>query len=311
MRLKVLKMTKVMSPSAELLEDAFFEFLTTEKNSSPHTLSNYERSLRFFRESLGERFQNWPELTADHFRAYLYELMKVDTARSTIRLRFAALRSFYQFLTYRQGLPKNPLKEVQLPKAEKKLPITLNIRQIEELLALPLQRPLSKQAPAWMPYRDTAILELFYSTGLRLSELASLQAIQIDSTTTAIRVLGKGSKERLVPVGSYALRAVQKYRLEANVHDGPLFISKLRKRLSPRAIDQLLSKYLRHSKIQFAVTPHKLRHSFATHLLDNGADLRAVQSLLGHASLSTTQIYTAVSKTRLKEAYRNAHPRAK
>ena len=162
-----------------------------------------------------------------------------------------------------------------------------------------------------MPYRDTAILELFYSTGLRLSELTSLNAEQIDSTTTTLRVLGKGSKERLVPLGSYASKAIQKYRHEAKVHDGPLFISKLRKRLSPRAIDQLLKKYLKHSEIPFDVTPHKLRHSFATHLLDNGADLRAVQSLLGHASLSTTQIYTAVTKTRLQEAYRNAHPRAK
>ena len=162
-----------------------------------------------------------------------------------------------------------------------------------------------------MPYRDTAILELFYSTGLRLSELTGLNAEQIDSTTTTLRVLGKGSKERLVPVGSYASKAIQKYRFEAQVHEGPLFISKLRKRLSPRAIDQLLKKYLKQSEIPFDVTPHKLRHSFATHLLDNGADLRAVQSLLGHASLSTTQIYTAVTKTRLQEAYRNAHPRAK
>jgi site-specific recombinase XerD len=300
-----------MPPTAELLEDAFFEYLSTEKNSSPHTLANYERSLRFFRESLGEGFENWPALTADHFRRYLFELMKAETARATIRLRFAALRSFYQFLTHRQGLPKNPLVEVQLPKAEKKLPVTLNYQQIENLLELPLQLPLSKQAPAWLPFRDAAILELFYSTGLRLAELAGLDAVQVDSTTTTLKVLGKGSKERLVPVGSPALRAVQAYRSKANVHEGPLFISKLRKRLSPRAIDQLLKKYLRHSEIPFAVTPHKLRHSFATHLLDNGADLRAVQSLLGHASLSTTQIYTAVSKTRLREAYRNAHPRAK
>jgi tyrosine recombinase XerC len=300
-----------MPPTAELLEDAFFEYLATEKNSSSHTLSNYERSLRFFREWLGERFENWTTLTADHFRAYLFELMKAETARATIRLRFAALRSFYQFLTHRHGLPKNPLAEVQLPKAEKKLPVTLNLTQIENLLELPLQIPPSKQAPAWLPFRDAAILELFYSTGLRLAELTGLEAAQVDSTTTTLKVLGKGSKERLVPIGSFALKAVQKYRSEANVHEGPLFISKLRKRLSPRAIDQLLKKYLRHSEIPFAVTPHKLRHSFATHLLDNGADLRAVQSLLGHASLSTTQIYTAVSKTRLREAYRNAHPRAK
>lgn len=298
-------------PAAELLEDAFLEFLTTEKNSSPHTLKNYERSLRLFRDSLGDRFRNWTELGPDHFRSYLFELMKDNTARATIRLRFAALRSFYKYLTHRQGLPKNPLAEVQLPKAEKKLPVTLSLKQIEQLLALPLRLPLPKQAPAWLPSRDTAILELFYSTGLRLSELTSLDANQIDSTTSSLRVLGKGSKERLVPVGSYASQAVQKYRHQAEVHEGPLFISKLRKRLSPRAVDQLLKKYLKQSDIPFDVTPHKLRHSFATHLLDNGADLRAVQSLLGHASLSTTQIYTAVSKSRLKEAYRAAHPRAK
>ena len=298
-------------PAADLLEDAFLEFLATEKNSSPHTLNNSERSLRLFRESMGERFETWENLGPEHFRAYLFELMKAETARSTIRLRFAALRSFYKFLTHRQGLPKNPLTEVQLPKAEKKLPVTLSLKQIEHLLALPLQLPVSQQAPDWMPYRDTAILELFYSTGLRLSELTGLNAEQIDSTTTTLRVLGKGSKERLVPVGSYASMAIQKYRFEAQVHEGPLFISKLRKRLSPRAIDQLLKKYLKQSEIPFDVTPHKLRHSFATHLLDNGADLRAVQSLLGHASLSTTQIYTAVTKTRLQEAYRNAHPRAK
>lgn len=300
-----------MPPTADLLEDAFLEFLSTEKNASPHTLSNYERSLRFYRESAGERFRNWPELTADHFRAYLFELMKAETARSTIRLRFAALRSFYKYLTHRQGLAKNPLAEVQLPKAEKKLPVTLSLKQVEDLISVPHKIPLSKQAPAWLPHRDTAILELFYSTGLRLSELTSLNAEQIDSTTDTLRVLGKGSKERLVPVGSYAARAIQKYRQEANVHEGPLFISKLRKRLSPRAVDQLLKKYLKHSEIPFDITPHKLRHSFATHLLDHGADLRAVQSLLGHASLSTTQIYTAVTKSRLQEAYRNAHPRAR
>ncbi|MEM9081798.1 MAG: tyrosine recombinase XerC [Verrucomicrobiota bacterium] len=297
-------------PDPDSLEDAFLEFMSTEKNASPHTLANYERTLRLYRDHVGDSFSNWLDLTPDHFRAYLYELMKADTARATIRLRFAALRSFYKYLTHRQGLPKNPLAEVQLPKAEKKLPVTLSIKQIEHLLSLPYQIPLSKQAPAWLPHRDTAILELFYSTGLRLAELVSLDATQIDSTTDAIRVLGKGSKERLLPVGSHALTAIQKYRQAADVHTGPLFISKLRKRLSTRAINDILKKYLKHSDIPFNVTPHKLRHSFATHLLDNGADLRAVQSLLGHASLSTTQIYTAVTKSRLQDAYQSAHPRA-
>lgn len=292
-------------------EDSFLEFLATEKNSSHHTLSNYERSLRLFRDYLGSGFSGWSMLTPDHFRAYLFQLMKEETARSTIRLRFAALRSFYKYLCQRKDLAKNPLAEVQLPKAEKKLPVTLSQSQIEHLLSLPHQLPLPKQAPDWLPHRDTAILELFYSTGIRLSELVSLDAEQADFSTQVLRILGKGNKERLVPVGSHALKAIQLYRAAAEVHTGPLFISKLRKRLSTRSIDLLLKKYLKHSEIPFDITPHKLRHSFATHLLDNGADLRAVQSLLGHASLSTTQIYTAVTKSRLQEAYQKAHPRAK
>ncbi|MDP0489425.1 MAG: tyrosine recombinase XerC [Verrucomicrobiota bacterium JB023] len=299
-----------MPASADQLQDGFLEFLATEKNVSHHTLSNYERSLRFYRESLGERFTNWPDLTADHFRAWLFELMKGEVSRSTIRLRFAALRSFYKYLTHRHGLPVNPLTEVQLPKAEKKLPVTLTLAQIEGLLALPHQLPLPKQAPDWLPHRDTAILELFYSSGLRLAELAGLDAEQVDFSSSTLRVIGKGEKERMVPVGSHAAEAIQRYRQAAQVHEGPLFISKLRRRLSTRSIDQLLQKYLRHSGIPFNVTPHKLRHSFATHLLDHGADLRSVQSLLGHSSLSTTQIYTHVTKTRLKEAYHKAHPRA-
>tara|TARA_B110000037_G_scaffold222129_1_gene295723 strand:- start:4910 stop:5398 length:489 start_codon:yes stop_codon:yes gene_type:complete len=162
-----------------------------------------------------------------------------------------------------------------------------------------------------MRERDAAILELFYSTGLRLAELASLNVKDIDTTNESVRVMGKGSKERLVPIGSHAMIAMQKYRSAAEVFQGPLFLSKLRKRLSTRSLNSVLKKYLAQSTIPFNVTPHKLRHSFATHLLDHGADLRSVQALLGHASLSTTQIYTHVTKERLREAYDSAHPRAK
>ena len=167
-----------------------------------------------------------------------------------------------------------------------------------------------KQAPHWLPFRDAAILELFYSTGLRLAELASLKVEDIDWISETLRVIGKGNKERLLPIGGPAIVALQNYRHKAEVHQGALFLSKLKKQVSTRAINDLLKKYISAAEIPFEITPHKLRHSFATHLLDNGADLRSVQSLLGHASLSTTQIYTHVTKERLKVEYDKAHPRA-
>ena len=236
--------------------------------------------------------------------------MKRELARSTIRLHFSALRAFYKFLVHRHGLAKSPVAEVQLPKLELQLPVVLTLSQVEHLLALPHQIPREKQAPEWMADRDLAILELFYSTGLRLAELASLDVRDIDQLSDCVRVLGKGSKERIVPIGSHAMKAVEAYRGAARVTEGPLFLSKLRKRLSTRSINSLLKKYLAHSEIPFDVTPHKLRHSFATHLLDAGADLRSVQALLGHSSLSTTQIYTHVTRERLREVYDGAHPRA-
>ena len=300
-----------MSSLTDSEVDSFIEFMGTEKNSSPRTLENYTLAIRLFREWLGDRFTTWRELTADHFRAYLFELLKAELKRSTIRLRFAAFRSFYKYLVHRRGYPKSPVAEVELPKADKPLPVVLTLAQIEELLALPLKLPLEKQAPEWMPLRDAAILELFYSTGLRLAELAALNVEQIDTINECVKVMGKGSKERIAPIGSCALTAMQKYQSAAEIHHGPLFLSKLQKRLSTRSIGNVLNKYLQHSSIAFKVTPHKFRHSFATHLLDHGADLRSVQSLLGHASLSTTQIYTHVTKDRLRKAYDAAHPRAK
>lgn len=300
-----------MSVHTDSEVDSFIEFMTTEKNSSPKTLENYTLALRLFREWLGDSFSRWRDLTSDHFRAYLFQLQKDGLARSTVRLRFAAYRSFFKFLVHRRGYPKSPVAEVELPKADKALPVVLTLSQIEELLELPMKSELQGQAPAWMRERDAAILELFYSTGLRLAELASLNVNNIDSINESVRVIGKGSKERLVPIGSHAMKAMQKYRSIAGVHEGPLFVSKLRKRLSTRSLNSVLKKYLAQSSIPFNVTPHKLRHSFATHLLDHGADLRSVQALLGHASLSTTQIYTHVTKERLREAYDSAHPRAK
>lgn len=291
--------------------DSFIQFHEVEKNSSPKTLRNYSQALAAFQNFIGDRFPGWKNCAPDDFRAYLFQCMKDEVARATIRLRFSALRSFYKYLVHRHALSKSPLNDIQLPKAERKLPVILNQKQIIELLEIPLKVELDKQAPGWMPLRDTAILELFYSTGMRLSELASLNIQDIDTPNDCVKVLGKGGKERVIPIGSYAMNAVQKYRLKATHNQGALFISKLRKRLSTRSIGNLLQKYLVLSSIPFNVTPHKLRHSFATHLLDNGADLRSVQALLGHASLSTTQIYTHVTKERLKDAYDKSHPRAK
>jgi site-specific recombinase XerD len=291
-------------------EIAFFEFQATEKNASPRTLGNYRDALAAYRRWRGEGFAGWREAPADDFRDYLFALMKQGLKRATIRLRFAALRSFYKFLVLRRGLGRSPVAEVQLPKPDRGLPVILSISQIDELLSMPLQSPPDKKAPPWLPLRDAAILELFYSCGLRISELLSLDLRDIDFIGESIRVTGKGSKQRIVPVGSPALAAIQRYRREAAISSGPLFLSSRLRRITQQAVDQLLKKYLKRSSIPFAISPHKLRHSFATHLLDAGADLRSVQALLGHASLSTTQIYTHVTKERLKEAYDSAHPRA-
>ncbi len=293
------------------LAEAFLEALDSERNLSPNTITNYRHSLALFRG-----FANpsppppWRECGPEHFRAFLFHLMKSGLARASVRLHFAALRSFYRFLRERHGLSANPLEEVQLPKAERKLPVVLTPAQIDALLTAPLRAKPSKKAPRWLPARDAAILELFYSAGLRLQELAGLNVADVDPYSESVRVLGKGRKERLCPVGAPALAALARYREEADVRTGPLFLSKLRKRLSVRNIAAMLEKYVLLAELPRGITPHKLRHSFATHLLDNGADLRSVQSLLGHASLSTTQIYTHVSIERMKKAYNEAHPRA-
>ena len=290
------------------LAEAFLQSLEFERNASPRTLVNYEHALRQFREA--QPGTEWLALTADHFRRYLFECLKAGLARPTVRLRFAALRTFYKFLCERHGLAENPLKVVLLPKLQRKLPVVLTTAQIDELLSAPLRVEKEAQAPGWMPLRDVAVMELFYSSGLRLAELVALNVAHLDPYSENLRVLGKGRKERVVPVGAPALEAIQKYRQAAKVESGPLFISRLRRRVSAATVWRLLRRYLRHTSIPVGISPHKLRHSFATHLLDAGADLRSVQSLLGHASLSTTQIYTHVTVERMKEAYDGAHPRA-
>lgn len=288
----------------------FLEFQETEKNASPLTVRNYSAALAAYVEWRGAGFSCWRKETGDDFRNYLYHLMKRDLKRSTIRLRFAALRSLYKYLVLRRGLAKSPVAEVQMPKPERGLPVVLSVKQMGELLDMPLKSEAPTKGPPWLKYRDAAILELFYSSGLRISELLGLDVRDVDFIDELVKVRGKGRKERIVPVGGAAMRAMRKYREEAAVSNGPLFRSVRGTRITQQAVDQMLRKYLKLSGIPFGVSPHKLRHSFATHLLDAGADLRSVQELLGHASLSTTQIYTHVTKERLKTAYDDAHPRA-
>src|SRR5881409_3041347 len=289
------------------LTEDFLHYLTNERNASPRTLKAYRQALTAFR---AENQTPWQKCRGDDFRNYLFAVAKRGQARSYVRLQFSALRTFYQFLAARKGLGRNPLREVQLPKIDKKLPLVLTRQQIEELLAAPTRVAKNRAAPSWMPLRDVAIMELFYSSGLRLSELAALDVADVDLYTESVRVMGKGRKERECPVGLPALEAISRYRAAANVHAGPLFINKGRRRMSVRSIWLVLKRYVQHTSIPISISPHKLRHSFATHMLDRGADLRSVQTLLGHASLSTTQIYTHVTVERLKKAYANAHPRA-
>jgi len=287
--------------------EEFLRYLAIERNASPRTLKAYRQALTAFR---AENKTPWKTCTANDFRDYLFAITKRGQARSYVRLQFSALRTFYQFLAARKGLRRNPLREVQLPKIDKKLPLVLTRQQIEELLAAPARVAKNRAAPGWMPLRDVAIMELLYTSVLRLSDLAALDVADVDLYTESVRVFGKGRKERICPVGLPALEAISRYRAAANVHSGPLFINKGRRRMSTRSIWLILKRYLRHTSIPISISPHKLRHSFATHMLDRGADLRSVQALLGHASLSTTQIYTHVTVERLKKAYAEAHPRA-
>lgn len=293
-------------PDAEAA--AFLAFLANERGASPLTCARYRQALAQFHTATSP--PPWPQCTESHFRNYLYESMKAGRARSYIRQQFSALRSFYRFLMERHGLPLNPVKALPMPKLERKLPIVISESQMLELLELPRKIEQPRQAPPWIPARDSAILELFYSSGLRISELAGLDLTDFDLYTETVRVRGKGGKVRVCPVGAPALEALAGYLTAAGIRTGALFINKMRRRISSQAIDDLLHKYLRHSPLSPALTPHKLRHSFATHLLDHGADLRSVQEMLGHASLSTTQIYTHVSTARMKQVYDQAHPRA-
>src|SRR6266705_6317496 len=215
------------------LTEEFLRYLENERNASPRTVKAYRQALTAFRP---ENRTPWKTCTADDFRDYLFAIMKRGQARSYVRLQFSALRTLYQFLAARKGLRRNPVREVQLPKIEKKLPLVLTRQQIEELLAAPARVAKNRAAPGWMPLRDVATMELSYSSGLRLSELAALDVADVDLYTESVRIFGKGRKERVCPVGAPALEAISRYRAAAYVHSGALFINRSRQRISARSI---------------------------------------------------------------------------
>ena len=246
----------------------------------------------------------------DSVRSYLGLLNEKQYSKATIARKLATLRSFYKFLVKRNHVSSNPVVSIRTPKQEKKLPRFLEYEEVKKLLSTP---PVN----TWLGARDRAILETLYSTGIRVSELVALNMDDIDFLGEVVHIRGKGKKERITPIGSSALQVIQHYmeyrnkraQSNGNFDSKVLFVNKHGQRLSTRSVRRKMDKYLKMSGLDPDISPHTLRHSFATHMLNNGADLRSVQELLGHQSLSTTQIYTHLTTTRLKEVYDNAHPR--
>jgi len=301
----------------EDLIEQYAAHLRLERNLSPHTLRNYLSDLKQFQQFLrqqglcqGEQKKIALEEVDRHVvRAYLGALAKV-CRKSSIGRKLAALKGFFRYLIRERRISKDPLSGLAAPKQEKPLPVFLSVDDVFRLLG-------GVPAAGSLEIRDRAILEVLYSTGIRVSELVGLDWEDIDFRLGILKVLGKGSKERIVPVGEVALQALRDYGAEqgkkgsrAARGETPVFLNRLGGRITTRSVARIVEKYLRATGITVRIGPHGLRHTFATHLLNSGADLRAIQELLGHASLSTTQRYTHVNLDQLTAVYDRAHPRA-
>jgi integrase/recombinase XerC len=295
----------------DALTEEFLNYLRVERDASVLTLRNYSADIAAFAVWFGEKYRqecDWRRVDPFHLRGYLVYLNERKFDRATIHLKMSALRSLFKWLVRTERVKQNPVTGLTLPKKVRKLPKFLTIQQVESLLEAPLKGEGKDGLSAW---RDKAILETLYSAGMRIHELVQLNDEDVDVLGEVVRVRGKGKKERLAALGGPAIDALQKYlQLRARNTRGPLFVNKFGNRLIARSIQRMLKKYLVTAGLDPSLTPHKLRHSFATHMLDAGADLRSVQELLGHANLSTTQIYTHITPERLKKVYEKAHPRA-
>ncbi|NLB56645.1 MAG: tyrosine recombinase XerC [Lentisphaerae bacterium] len=308
---------------------AFVDYLETQRNYSEHTLNGYLSDITQFAEIMrdGDKELPIPWAEADKFtaRKFVVFFQKQGLAPSSVSRKISSLKSFYRFLLREEVVSVNPFYGLISPKQRRALPSVMTLKEVERLLVAPgeLQNATadtSKQDRSWLEYatvRDTAILEVLYSAGMRVGELCSLDESDVDIVSGVALVKGKGKKERLCPLGEPALNALtlaidkKREMFEKGQFDvKAVFLNRFGKRLTARSVERLLKKYLTFAGLDPEMSPHSLRHSFATHLLDAGADMRSVQELLGHANLSTTQIYTHVSVERLKQVYREAHPRA-
>ncbi len=285
--------------------DKFKTYLTIEKNASPHTITNYISDLEDFTSGISDKKIEDIDYLA--LRKYLAGLKLRNLSKRTTARKLSTIRTFFKFL-YRDGYIKtNPATSVATPKLDKKLPIFLDEKKVVKFITSPPDKDISG-------LRDRAILETLYSAGIRVSELVNLNLSDIDFISGILKVLGKGRIERLTPIGDKALSAIRRYIGERFEHNrekqSAVFLNKFGRRITDRSIRRIVDKYIKVAAIRQKISPHSLRHSFATHLLNSGADLRSVQELLGHKNLSTTQIYTHVSQERLKAVYDKAHPRA-
>jgi len=292
------------------LINQFIHYLNAEKNASPHTCRGYQRDLEEFENFLKNsgtclspagniEMENVDRLAIRRYLSFLHRKNK----RSSIARKISTLRSFFKYLVREQLATSNPAKSVSTPKVEKPLPTTLTVDEAFRLMETPAENK---------GLRDRAILELLYSSGIRVGELVGLNLNQMDLDLGIVKVMGKGRKERIVPVGSKAIEALKAYLEKRAALDGesPLFVNSRGGRLTARSVGRLIKKYTKRSGIFRRISPHTLRHSFATHLLDAGADIREIQEMLGHASLSTTQRYIHLSPGKLMEVYDKAHPRS-
>jgi integrase/recombinase XerC len=299
--------------------EEFLRFLWAERNASPPTLRNYESDLLQFEGylsaegDLASEAMDWMKIDPHLIRSFLSHLLAQGNSRATVARKLACLRTFFQYLLRKGRVPANPAKRVANPKLHRRLATFLSVDEAISLVQ-------SADEPTAQGLRDRAILELFYGAGIRRSELVGLNLADLDLDGHQVRVRGKGGKERIVPMGSpavLALRGYLEHRGELLHQAGPdeeaetaLFLNRWRRRLSGRSVAQIVLKYLRRSGVARRISPHGLRHSYATHLLDAGADLRAIQELLGHARLSTTQRYTHLSMDKIMEVYDKSHPKA-
>jgi len=320
------ELTETREPPSDW-SDLFFRYLSDEKDASVYTQRNYRQALVEFAQWHRDTSESpvcWSELERNDFRLFLRQLGRRKLSQAAIRLRFSALNSFYKFLMRRGLVESSPVKDVTLPKPAKRLPQFLTIDQMNALLDAPMQefeaervaKKVTKKKVSAVPYlRDRAILETIYSCGLRIGEICRMLAGEIEPDEHVVKVHGKGKKERQVPIGRAAVEAIRLYweRLaKSPALDEHVFFASEKKRsaIYPRLVQLRLKNYLSASGLDPSLTPHKLRHSYATHLLDAGADLRSVQEMLGHTNLTTTQVYTHVTTERIKRAYDEAHPRA-